>query len=346
MKRIDRAKSLLLQHQVQALLISDPIDLYYLTGQRVSVGKLLITEGKTTFFVDGRYFEECRTSGLALEDIQSLDSQLQKLSGKCAFDSAHLTYQQVEQLKESKRELLPLPSMLAPFRAVKDPDEIALIKKAAALALKGVEKMVGILSEGISELELARELDYFWKGNGGERFSFDPIIAFGQGSSKPHYHSSKRKLKYGDLVLMDMGVVVDGYASDITRVFAYGKADAELKNIYEIVWQAKEQAIQICRPALSCDAIDQAAREYITSKGYGENFVHSTGHGIGLETHEFPYLRSGNQTAVQENMVFTVEPGIYLPGLGGVRLEDMILVTADGFENLTPAFNSSTLVCL
>jgi len=195
-----------------------------------------------------------------------------------------------------------------------------------------------MLKEGISENELAIELEIFWKRRGSKAIAFDPIIAFGSNSSMPHYRVGQRKLNTGEAVLIDIGVNLNHYHSDMTRVVFFGDPDPKIASIYEIVLKAQELALENCRPGTPIAELDASARTYIEQKGYGENFTHSLGHGVGLEIHELPLIRSqspGADTQLEEGMVVTIEPGIYLPGIGGVRIEDTVAITRDGYENLT-----------
>lgn len=334
-----KARQLLDTLSCPALLITDPLDIFYLTGIALTVGTLLLSRNNAILFVDGRYKEAASQSQLIVADVETLPTTLVAIEGPCAFDSDHVTYAQYLSLLIKKNTLFPLASPIKRLRQIKEQEELEKLRVAAALCMRGMEKVMSILREGISEKEVANEVEFFWKKEGGEKFSFDPIIAFGANSSKPHHRSSDAILRTGDIVLVDMGVVVSHYHSDMTRVFGFGNVDKKLVEIYAIVYEAKKRAIAGCIAGRAIKEVDALARDYITECGYGEAFVHGLGHGIGLETHEPPYLRKTVTTCLEENQVVTIEPGIYIPGLGGVRLEDMVIVQKNKSLNLTPQFD-------
>jgi Xaa-Pro aminopeptidase len=266
----------------------------------------------------------------------------------CGFDSAYTsfkTFHHYEQaLKTLSVSLVPLDAPIQWLRMIKDEEEISLLKEAAHLGYRGYEFVASCLVEGISEAELALELEFFWKKQGAKRLAFDSIIAFGSNSSMPHYRAGFTPLTPNTSVLIDIGVNWKHYHSDMTRVVFYGTPDPRLQTIYAIVEEAKNRAMEICRPGTLIGDLDRAARNYISDQGYGTYFTHSLGHGLGLDVHELPTLRSKGPLAeqpLQKGMVITIEPGIYLPGIGGVRLEDTLLITEQGYENLTHSASSS-----
>ena len=343
--RIEALQRTLPGYGVDALLIEEPVDLFYLTGLEMSAGRLVVHSSGASLLVDGRYFEACSAKSslsVLLWGEHSLKELLEKeLKGvdRLGFDSEKSSFAAYSNLKKSlKSQLIPLVHPVKSLRAVKEKGEIALLREAASLAARGFDFVLGHLREGVSELELAAELEIFWKRSGGKKSSFDPIIAFGENSSMPHYRSGKSKLKRGQPVLIDIGVELGCYQSDMTRVVFFCEPDAKLKEIYRVVLQAQNRALELCREGITAGALDRAAREVIEEGGYGPLFPHSLGHGIGLEIHELPILSSKKPYAelpLKEGMVITIEPGIYLPRLGGVRIEDSIAVKREGFEDLT-----------
>lgn len=345
MKRIERVRALMLEAGVEALIVDNPIDLLYLTNQEVSLGRLLITKDTASLYVDGRYYEGCKQNAdvtVRLLEGQSEQSSFFKewsLQGqKVGFDSDFTTVAQFEGLKKLPAMLTPLKSPVKQVRAMKDEEECALLKKAASLGSEGFDFACTLLREGVTEREIARELEFFWRKNGAERLAFPPHIAFGEGSAHPHYHPSDRPLKRGELVLMDFGVVLDHYNSDMTRVIFFGKPDEKVARIYSVVLEAMQAAFKLCKPGVSVGELDSTARQVIEKNGYGKFFPHSLGHGVGLEIHELPFLRSTDFASghkLEAGMVITIEPGIYLPGEFGIRLEDTVLITDEGYENLT-----------
>ncbi|ADI39207.1 Xaa-Pro dipeptidase [Waddlia chondrophila 2032/99] len=344
-QRIEKLKQLLEHEECDGLIVDDTINLYYLTGLYLSAGKLLISPKETTLLVDSRYYELCKSDSpfpVVLSTKTSTINDLLSGSGikQLAFNSDNTTYGEFKKL-EKEAELLnlkPISNPILKLRAIKDSQEIETLKEAAALGSAGYDYLVELLKEGISETELAIELEIFWKRRGSKAIAFDPIIAFGSNSSMPHYRVGQRRLNKGESVLIDIGVNLDHYHSDMTRVVFFGEPDPKITNIYRIVLEAQEKALALCRPGTLIADLDAAARSHIEEQGYGENFTHSLGHGVGLEIHELPIIRSQNSNAesrLEEGMVITIEPGIYLPGIGGVRIEDTVAITKGACENLT-----------
>lgn len=345
MTSFEQIRQLLTLHHLDALLIENPIDLFYLTQLRVSVGKLLITPQSTQLFVDSRYIEMAKKEAkIAVfldnpEHFAALISPLKKLGVDGAFSS----WERVEKLKKDfpQVEIISIPSPLKEIRAIKTEIELELMKKAAALGSLGCDYVISLLKEGVEEKELAYKLDLFWKERGASGFAFEPIIAFGENSALPHARAGTRKLKKGDTVLIDIGVVLDNYHSDMTRTLFFGEPDPRMIEVYHVVKEAQKRAFDFVKEGVTAQQADKVARDYITSKGYGCEFSHSLGHSIGIETHEWPTLRSQTTALAQEdiilksNMCVTLEPGIYIPGLGGVRIEDTVIVKDTYCESIT-----------
>ncbi len=233
-------------------------------------------------------------------------------------------------------ELVPGDAVVAEVRGRKDAAEIAIMRRAVVAAETAVEKTVARVREGMTEREMATELVAQLRAAGSQDdLPFNPIVAFGENSADPHAAPTDRKLRRGDLVLIDWGARIDGYASDLTRVFAFGEVSDELKKVAEIVEKANLAAQRVSKPGVEAGAVDRAARGVIEDAGYGAYFTHRTGHGLGLETHEEPYIRGDNTQRLEPGHAFTIEPGIYLAGKGGVRIEDDVIVTEDGIEVLS-----------
>lgn len=353
-KRLEKLRTLLSTLPCDGLLIEHPTHLLYLTGLEFSAGKLLLSMEQACLIVDGRYFESASKQTLfpvlLLKD-ESLKDQIASFQiHKLGFDQLETTYHAflglnklAEELKSHSYslEIIPVESAVQKLRLIKDEEEIACLKRAAKLGCEGYKFVVSALKEGISEEELAFELEFFWKKRGAKKLAFDSIIAFGPNSAMPHYRAGQATLKQNTSVLIDIGVVLSHYHSDMTRVIFFGTAPPLIQTIYSIVEEAKERALAICRPGTLVGDLDRAARSYIASKGYGDLFSHSLGHGLGLDIHEPPILRDSgpySSLPLQPGMAITIEPGIYLPGVGGVRLEDTILITNDGYENLTATY--------
>jgi Xaa-Pro aminopeptidase len=227
-------------------------------------------------------------------------------------------------------DLLATNEEVERLRRAKDPEERQALGSAQAIADQAFEVLVGKLAEGVTEHQVALELDVSMRALGAEAVAFDTIVAFGENSAEPHHRPVDRPLASGDMVKLDFGCVVDGYHSDMTRTVAFGQPSARLREVYEIVRQAQQAGVDAVRAGATCGEIDRATRDPIQAAGYGEQYRHPVGHGVGLEIHEQPWLRPGAEDQLPEGAVVTVEPGVYLDGEGGVRIEDMVEVMADG----------------
>lgn len=315
------------------LYLEEPRDINYLFPISVTAGQALVFSDRYELYLDGRYIEQYRF----LPYVKPIP-ETHTLPPKVAFDGSHLSFDRYQQLKRlyPNTEWINESYPLQEIRAIKSDKEKSALRKACKLNSLGYDYLLTLLKEGVEERELAQKLHLFFIENGGERLSFDSIIAFGENSALPHARASQRKLKRGDTVLIDIGVRVDNYHSDMCRTVFFKDAHPEMKKIYEIVKIAQQKALEKVRAGEKTTALDQIARAYIVEKGYGPNFAHSLGHGVGLEIHEYPTLRSkGPEVILKQDMAITIEPGIYLPGLGGVRIEDMVIVEENGYEDLT-----------
>lgn len=344
--RIQKVQSSLPSWNVDAILIGCPIDLKYLTGLDMSAGKLLITKQAPFLLVDSRYLEKCQ-KGTSIEVILDTPEQRSALFERLGalprigFDSrttSYATFLDWQKMVPSGTTLMSLDAPMQRVRACKDPTEIAAIRASALLTVEGLHFLRSKIQVGVTERELARALERFWLEKGADGSAFEPIIAFAEHSSMPHWRSSDTPLKPDSVVLIDIGVTLNGYASDMTRMLFFGRPPEEIVAIHEIVLRAQRKAINAVCPGISVAALDRIARELIAEAGYGPHFLHRLGHGVGMEIHEYPSL-TGDAAAesrlLAPGMVITIEPGIYLSGLGGVRIEDTVLVTETGHEELT-----------
>lgn len=338
-------------------VITSEISLKYLTGFSTDNGYLLITPNDTVFFTDSRYDEAaakcmpwCKVVGYKKlgEELRAVLAQ----SGCSSLlgESERTTLSMAKELRTvcEGTELIfddRLDAMLDKLRISKEIGEIELIKQAQKITEDALQNTLGKLCEGKSEREIALELEFYMRSHGAERVSFDLIVASGEHSSMPHAVPDSRKLSVGDLITFDIGAVVNGYHSDMTRTVAFGKAGEEQKKIYGIVLEAQKRAIDYCmnggRGLKECDA---AARNFIAAAGYGNYFGHSTGHGVGVEIHEKPGVSPLAKSDMPQGAVITVEPGIYLPGRFGVRIEDMLYITDNSAENLTNFAKNELLI--
>lgn len=336
-QRIKALQETLSSKGVEFLVIDDPIDIFYLTGLSVSLGRVLISLREFLLFVDGRYIEFAKLHApCEVRLLDTFSSAIPK-GVKVGFDSAFTTYDGYQMFIKAlpTQSFHPISQPLKTLRMVKSAPEVAALRRAAQLTKEGYHHIVSLLKEGVSEQELSFEFEWFCKKRGASKLSFSPIIAFGENSAYPHYRSGPVLLKKDQIVLLDLGVVVDNYAGDMTRVEFFGKPDEVLKKDYELIQRAQKKAIALVKPqARFGDLLDVVLKELGKD---AHLFTHGLSHGIGLDVHEFPRLKiQGGETELplQEGMAFSVEPGIYRPGIGGVRYEDVVVVTKDGYEIL------------
>lgn len=340
--------SSLAQHKVDALLVSFLPNVRYLTGYTGSNGMLLLSaSGAATFFTDPRYRIAAASevscpikvsTGPLLPDVVSLVGR--KKIRRLGFEKSRMGYEQYEFLKSKlpvRTTLAGLGGLIENQRMIKSPNEIAIIRRSVILNSKAFEAALRVIRPGKTrEADLAAEIDYRMRKLGAEKPAFETIVAGGARSALPHAQPSAKILAKNELLLIDMGATLAGYASDMTRVVFLGRPVARFKRIYEAVLEAQLAAIDAVRPGVTAAHIDRQARQTLRRRGLDKAFVHSTGHGLGLEIHEPPRLGKKDQTRLQEGMAITIEPGAYLEGFGGVRIEDTVVVTKNGCEILTP----------
>jgi len=334
----------LTKRRLDGFIVTDPVNVKYLSGFMGHDSVILVTANKNYFFTDSRYVEEAK-KGLKAFEVQLVNCSMAKSIAEAAadrkvkrlgFEAMNIPYAVAERLKSSFQniELVPTTDVIGNLRAVKDRGEITRIKASIKLAKLVMKKVSRMIQPGLTETSIARavEMEFI---NEGAKTAFDTIAASGPNSSMPHARAGSRKILANDFVMMDMGCVLDNYCSDITRMFTTGRSSNKYKKICEIVQDAHDIAIKKIKPGVSIADVDAAARDYIKSKGFGTAFGHSLGHGIGLEVHEEPTISGSSAGTLKTGFVFTVEPAIYLPGFGGVRIEDVVLVTDSGCEVLT-----------
>ncbi|MGH2739102.1 MAG: M24 family metallopeptidase [Actinomycetota bacterium] len=329
---------------VDAFLVTRLPNVRYLAGYTGSNGQLLLFEGDARFFTDSRYEEQAKREVpdveriiYAGEFVNALRDALLASAGirRLAFETSGITFKTYEQVREIEPlELVPLEDAVERLRWSKDDEEIKLIQRAQRITDEAFDRVLGSLREGVTERDVAFDLEVAMRRAGAERVAFDAIVAFGENAAEPHHRPSARKLMKGDVVKLDFGCVVDGYHSDMTRTIAFGEPDPRLREIHDLVRKAHEAGALAVRTGAEGGTCDAAARAVITDAGHGSRFGHGLGHGVGLEIHEGPTLRKEGTDVLPENAVVTVEPGVYVPGLGGVRIEDMVVVGEDGCRPL------------
>lgn len=339
----------LFSNKIDAFLVESPVNRFYFTGFSSSYGYVVLTENLKIFYTDPRYAEEAKAK-LTEFSVKSVGSG--EVFGEIVKDltKAGVTtlgyeddYLTVAGFKSFKKEFenftqKPASEILKSLRLVKSPEEIARITAAQRVAEKVFEKVAYSIRPGDTEKEIRVRLICEALKAGADDMSFDPIVAFGENTAMPHHVPADREFQKGDLVLIDFGVKLAGYCSDMTRTFCLSEPDAgkdKFSQIYDIVLSAQSYALKHIKAGMTCREADSLAREYIRANGYDAEFSHSLGHGIGLEVHESPRIRDTSPEMLLPGMVITVEPGIYIPGLGGIRIEDMVVVREDGVENLT-----------
>jgi Xaa-Pro aminopeptidase len=333
-------------HKANALLVSSSANIRYLTGYAGSNGLALVTPSETHFFTDPRY---------ALEASQSIACKLhiakrplieeaagmvkRKKFKKIGFEPAWLNLEQYQKLKDLLplgASLLPLPGVVETLRMTKSPEEIDQIRKSVRVNSEAYARTLRRVRLGMRERDIAAELDYQMRLHGAEKPAFDTIVAAGTRTALPHAQPGGHRLEENDLLLIDMGACLDGYMSDMTRMAFLGIPNKRVRTLYDAVLEAQRAGIDAVRPGVTSAQVDGAAREVLKRHGLDRQFVHSTGHGLGLEIHEGPRIGKKDKTKLKAGMVITIEPGAYIDSFGGVRIEDTVLVTAHGCEVLTP----------
>lgn len=343
-------KQLSCDFQLDALLITDPYNIRYLSGFRGGEGALYISKNQNVLITDSRYTEQAeKESEFAVIEENSAHNRVQILkeciwkekSGfnqgfSMGYEDNYMICSEFEQLREKLpvTKWAPLKHHINDFRRIKTEEEIALLAKAESIGDYAFSQILKVLKPGMTEIEVAATLEYHMKMAGAENLSFSTIVASGIHSSMPHAIPDEKKLEYGDFLTMDFGCKYKGYCSDMTRTVVIGKASEKQREIYQVVLNAQLSALDALCAGKTGKEIDRVARTIIERAGYGNYFGHGLGHSVGLYIHENPRLSPTDDTVLEEGMIETVEPGIYIPGFGGVRIEDMAVVTKNGCKNL------------
>jgi Xaa-Pro aminopeptidase len=331
------------------MLVSQPANIRYLCGFSGSAGVLLVTAAESVLFTDSRYTFQAQEEvfgarihiakkGLLREVGAILKSRRGRIS--VAYSGSHLTVAQMEALRAAtgaRVRWVTDASAVETLRAVKDDAELAAMREAAVLISRVFEAALPALKPGISELDLAGRLELSMKRRGASGPSFETIVASGARSAWAHARPQTKLLGKGELIVIDQGAILHGYCSDLTRTVFLGRASQKVRRLYRAVLEAQEAAKKAIRPGVTAGAIDKAARSTLKQHGLDQYFTHSTGHGLGIEVHEMPRIGRGEKFIIQKGMVLTVEPGVYLEGLGGIRIEDDVVVTENGAMELTTA---------
>lgn len=342
MIKIDKVREVIENEQIDALLVMSDYNRRYLSGFTGSSGAVIITKEEKYLISDFRYDAQAREQAadfkFVLQDNGLLDFIVKFMEEKSlniiGFEGAHVNFNTYSKLAQ-KFDLKPLTNEIEKIRMYKTSDELQLIKKACEIADESYEYIIKYIQPGMSEMQVKNELESYMTKLGASGASFDTIVASGYRGALPHGVASEKIIETGDMVTLDFGAYYKGYASDITRSFAVGEVSDEMEKIYNIVLESQLTALENIKNGMTGAEADKVARDIIESYGYGENFGHSLGHGFGLEVHEGPGLARSSGTVLEEDMCVTIEPGIYVDDLGGVRIEDDCLVTETGLQKLT-----------
>ena len=338
-QRIQRLRQRMGEEGLDAFFISSPENRVYLSGFTGSAGYLYITPSSATLATDFRYTEQAGIQAPEHEVVRiagSLDWFKSMVSDSAArrvgFEGSNVTVNTYQSLTEALKELDPAPQLVATnslvdqLRAVKEPEELVIMEHAVCIADTAMEQVSARIRPGITEREVAWQMEVAMRELGADSISFDTIIAAGPNGARPHHRASDYAIQKGDAIVIDMGAKYNGYCSDMTRTFILGEADETFRKVYDIVLDAQETAEAAVRAGMTGSETDGLARKVIDDAGYGETFGHSLGHGIGVLVHEFPRVGPNSTSAIEDGMVFSVEPGIYITGWGGVRIEDLVVM--------------------
>lgn len=344
-ERIRKIKNILAQRNVDAILIANEKNMYYFTGFSGGFRLLIPLDGESILFVHSVNYEAAKemAEGVRIELIrvdERADTRVFNEILRCGFKSMgfdNISAREYIRMHDNLRELRfePLEDAIWSLRKVKDEGELALIRRAAELSSRGMERAIEILKPGMKEREIAAEIEYEMRRLGSDGVAFDTIVCSGSESAFPHGGLGEREIRDGDLVVIDVGAKYRGYCADMTRTLIAGVASREKKRLCDIVKEAQRLAINHLRAGVKAKDIDETVRKYIADEGYGEYFVHGLGHGVGLDIHEPPALSPLSEEILSRGNVVTIEPGVYIPKFGGARVEDTILVLGDRAMKLT-----------
>ena len=347
--RIGRLRQRMAAAGLDALLVTKLANVRYLTGFTGSAGMVLVTPSDALFVTDGRYIERSKEElgaagvdvrieiGLTAADQRAILVGAIPAGERLGLEDHTVSWAQQRDFAHafSGREVVPAGLLVEELRRVKDAGEVDRIRRACAIADDAFQSLLPRLSEGITERAFAIELEFAMRERGASGNSFDPIIASGPNGAKPHAVPTDRVIERNELVVCDFGCIVDGYCSDMTRTVSVGDPGSDARALYELVYRSQQAGRAVVRSSVTCADVDRASRDVIVEGGWGDAFSHSTGHGVGLEIHEAPRVASTADDTLLVNDIVTVEPGVYVPGVGGVRIEDTVVVGADGAEPLT-----------
>jgi Xaa-Pro aminopeptidase len=347
-KRQTSLRAAMEEQRVPSLLVTNLTNIAYLTGFRGSAGIALFASPEGVLWVDPRYALQAREQARGVEVIEErkgllevVAEQLKKNKDRrVGYEEAHLTCADFSRLQHGvgrRVSFVPVGGLVERLRAVKDIEEVAKIRGAGRITAEVFEQVLGGVRPGVSEFELGAEIEYLVRKKGGEGVAFHTIVASGPRAALPHARASRKLLKENEFVIFDLGAILTDYAADLTRTVYLGEPSRRVRSLYNAVVEAQEKAVRSALPGVRAGDVDAAARRSLARRGLGRLFTHSTGHGVGMDAHEMPRLARGEKARLEAGHVVAVEPGIYLEGWGGIRVEDTILVGPAGPEVLTPA---------
>jgi len=344
--RLERLKEILTSEGIEAMLVSKPENIFYISGF-TGEGWVLVTMNGAAVITDPRYTEQAEKEAPGFDILEFknnihpfkiIDDYLKQNYIKyLAFESHVVTVKEYANLESCLKNvhLYAFENLVEKLRLIKDVDEILAIRKAQKITDQTFAHILQYIKDGVSEEEIALEMEYFMKKQGASGVAFEIIVASGKNSSLPHAKPTKKKLQKGDFIILDFGARFKNYCSDMTRTIFLGNVDGTQKRIYNTVLKAQEAALEHIKSGVLGKDVDKKARDVIEKNGFGSNFGHGLGHGVGIEIHEGPRLSPKGDVELLPNMVVTVEPGIYIRDYGGVRIEDLVIVTEQGYQNLT-----------
>lgn len=344
MNKLSNLREKLNEKKLDGILITNGKNRRYLTGFTGTAGVVLVTLDQALFITDFRYTVQANDEVKGFEIIEhkgpiheEVAKQVKELNlNKLGFEKDTMTYSTYETYRnELSAEFVPVSGVVEELRLIKTDEELSILKEAAKIADDAFEHIQSYIKPGVKEIDVSNELEFFMRRQGATSSSFDIIVASGYRSALPHGVASEKEIQSGELVTLDFGALYKGYCSDITRTVAVGEIDDKLKEIYDVVLEAQKRGMEHTKAGMTGIEADALTRDYIKEKGYGEYFGHSTGHGLGMDVHEGPGLSFRSNTVLKPGMVVTIEPGIYVPDVGGCRIEDDTVITENGNETLT-----------
>jgi Xaa-Pro aminopeptidase len=347
-RRQDSLRTALEERRLPSLLVTNLTNIAYLTGFRGTAGVALFNAREGILWVDPRYTLQAQEQARGVEVIEERKGLHEAVADwlkthkirRLGYEEAHLTcadFSRLQQRAGRRIKFLPAAGLVEQLRAVKDEEEVAKIRGAGRITVEVFEKVLGGVRPGVSELELGAEIEYWMRKKGAEGVAFETVVASGARAALPHARASRRLLRENEFVIFDFGAILDDYAADMSRTVYLGEPSRYARRLYRAVVEAQEKAVRSALPGVRGGDVDAVARRALAGRGVARFFTHSTGHGVGMETHELPRLARGEKARLQAGCVVAVEPGVYLEGWGGIRVEDTILVGPAGPEVLTPA---------